>query len=104
VITIQNSTPEEGFSTVLNTGNNVPLSMLLHQKTTSKVTVVIVTYSFKLSWQINSIKYSLASSHSEWLNGKKTNILRTQMVLQMLVYLPLNHLMWLLVREYFILL
>jgi hypothetical protein len=41
------------------------------------------TSDLKFSWQLNSIKYSQASSHIRWLSGEYTNILRTDMVLGM---------------------
>jgi hypothetical protein len=40
-------------------------------------TDIDVHIKFKPAQQLNSIKYSLASSHIRWLNGELTNILRT---------------------------
>jgi hypothetical protein len=46
----------------------------------------------KLSWAISQVK---------WLSSEKTKT-RTDMVFEMLVFSPLNHLTWLIAQENFI--
>jgi len=40
---------------------------------------------------MNKVKFSQDSSCITWLNGKQTNVSRTETALKMLVYSPFNH-------------
>jgi hypothetical protein len=58
-----------------------------------------VIYNLKLSWLLDTIKLSQATSHVRWLNTEQTNTLETDDddtdVLDILVCLPFKHLIWL---------
>jgi hypothetical protein len=63
---------------------------------------IISPYDLKLSWWLNSVKVSWASSDIRQLNIKWTNVLRREMVLKLLVHSQFSHLTWVLARESFI--
>jgi hypothetical protein len=61
-----------------------------------------IPYDLELSWWLNFVNVSWASSHIRYVKLKWTSVLRREMVLRLLVHSQFSHLTWLLARESFI--